>query len=68
MVLILAKAIGLSWTTAKSILMLRAGGRGMSAQDLDRALYSYERLRTATAQRVVRFYQMRQQSQTARVA
>jgi uncharacterized protein (DUF2336 family) len=65
MVLILAKAIGASWTTAKSILLLRTDGRGMSAQDLDRALYSYERLGTAAAQRVVRFYQMRQRSQAS---
>jgi uncharacterized protein (DUF2336 family) len=60
LVLILAKASGLSWSTAKLICILRRGEGGLSAQDLEKARISFERLQPATAQRVVRFYQVRQ--------
>jgi len=60
LVLILAKASGLSWSTAKLICMLRRADSGISAQDLEKARLSFERLQPATAQRVVRFYQVRQ--------
>jgi len=60
MVLILAKAIGYSWATAKLMLLLRNGGRGASPQDLQLALHSFDRLQVSTAQRAVRFYQSRQ--------
>ena len=57
MTLILVKAAGLSWTTAKFVLLLRA----VSAHDLEQALSSFEKLTTATAQRAVRVYQRRRQ-------
>ena len=57
--LILAKAAGLSWTTAKFVLLLRAGGHGVSAHELENALKSYEQLTDETAQLAVRFYQRR---------
>ena len=57
MALILAKAAGLSWTTAKFVLMLRTSGRGVSAHELEQALVSYEKLATETAHRAVRVYQ-----------
>jgi uncharacterized protein (DUF2336 family) len=60
MVLILAKAMGYSWATAKLILLLRTGGRGASHHDLELALQSFDRLQVSTAQRAVRFYQSRQ--------
>jgi uncharacterized protein (DUF2336 family) len=60
MVLILTKAIGFCWATTKLILLLRTAGRGMSPQDLEFALHSFDRLQVATAQRAVRFYQTRQ--------
>jgi uncharacterized protein (DUF2336 family) len=58
-VLILAKVAHLSSTTAKAILLLRAADRGMSAQDLDRAMNSYSRLQIETARRVLGFYHTR---------
>ena len=61
MALILAKAAGLSWTTAKFVLMLRTSGRGVSAHELEQALVSYEKLATETAHRAVRVYQRRRQ-------
>lgn len=65
MILILSKFAGLSWTAVKSILMLRAGGKGVSPHDLDQANRSFERLQPDIAQRVVQFYQVRQRSSDA---
>ena len=59
MVLILAKAAGLSWTAAKFVVLLRASRHGVSAHELEEALHNYERLSAQTAQRAVRFYQRR---------
>ena len=58
-VLILAKVAGLSATTTKAILLLRAADRGMSAKDLDQALASFNRLQTETAKRVLGFFRTR---------
>jgi uncharacterized protein (DUF2336 family) len=57
--LILAKVAGLSSTTTKAILLLRAADRGMSASDLDRALASFNRLQPETARRVLGFFRTR---------
>jgi uncharacterized protein (DUF2336 family) len=58
-VLILAKVAGLSSTTTKAILLLRAADRGMSAKDLDTALASFTRLQPDTARRVLGFFRTR---------
>jgi len=58
-VLILAKVAGLSSTTTKAILLLRAADRGMSAKDLDMALASFNRLQPDTARRVLGFFRTR---------
>jgi uncharacterized protein (DUF2336 family) len=58
-VLILAKVAGLSSTTTKAILLLRAADRGMSAKDLDQALTSFNRLQPDTARRVLSFFRTR---------
>jgi len=58
-VLILAKVAGLSSTTTKAILLLRAADRGMSAKDLDTALASFNRLQPDTARRVLGFFRTR---------
>ena len=55
-VLVLAKAAGCCWSTAKSILRLSAAGRGMSVMDMDRAQASFERLQVKTAKRAIEFY------------
>jgi uncharacterized protein (DUF2336 family) len=62
MILILSKFAGLSWTAVKSILLLRASGKGVSVHDLDQALKSFERLQPEIARRVVQFYQVRQRA------
>jgi uncharacterized protein (DUF2336 family) len=59
MVLILAKAAGCSWTTAKALLLMQAAKRGISPEDLDKAFNSFDRLSEATAQRVLKFHERR---------
>jgi uncharacterized protein (DUF2336 family) len=60
-VLILARAAGFGWPTVKAIIGARPGGKP-SSQTLDAALENFERLTAPTAQRVVRFWQVRQGS------
>jgi uncharacterized protein (DUF2336 family) len=59
-VLILCKAVCLGWATVRAIIMVRPDGQGTSSQGLDSAFANYERLSASTAQRVVRFWQVRQ--------
>jgi uncharacterized protein (DUF2336 family) len=61
-VLILCKAVGFEWPTVRAVIQARAGGRRVSTQALDNALANFERLSFATAQRVLRFWQARQDS------
>jgi len=58
-VLILARAAGFGWSTVKAILNARPGAKP-SPQTLDVARENFERLTATTAQRVVRFWQVRQ--------
>jgi hypothetical protein len=64
-VLILAKLAGFSSTGAKAILLLKTAERGISAQDLDNALRSYEKLQLDTARRVLGFYHARIRARSA---
>jgi uncharacterized protein (DUF2336 family) len=57
--LILAKVAGLSSTTTKAILLLRAADRGMSAKDLEQSLSSFNKLQPDTARRVLGFFRTR---------
>ena len=59
-ILILCKAAGYSWTTARSIILSRPSAKGTSAPALDAAFANFEKLSPSTAQRVVRFWQVRQ--------
>jgi uncharacterized protein (DUF2336 family) len=58
-VLILVRAAGFGWSTVKAALNARPGGKP-SPQALDAARENFERLTVTTAQRVVRFWQVRQ--------
>jgi len=66
--LILAKLAGFSSTTAKAILLLKTSQRGISAQDLDVALRTYEKLHHDTARRVLGFYRTRMKSRGGNAA
>jgi uncharacterized protein (DUF2336 family) len=58
MAVILTKVAGFSWSTAQCIL-LRAANRSLSAQDLDRALSGFSRLKPSTARSIIAFYDAR---------
>jgi uncharacterized protein (DUF2336 family) len=59
-VLILCKAAGFGWPTVRAIMTARPGKQGTSTQGLDEAYANFEKLSLSTAQRVVRFWQVRQ--------
>ena len=59
MVLILSRVADLSHATVKALLTMQSGGRGLSEQDLEDALFSYDRLKLRTAKRVLDFYAKR---------
>lgn len=58
-VLILARAAGFGWDTVREIIIARPGPKSNS-QVIDAAYENFERLTGPTAQRVVRFWQVRQ--------
>jgi uncharacterized protein (DUF2336 family) len=58
-VLILARAAGFGWVTVREIICSRPGPKP-TRQVLDTAYENFERLTAVTAQRVVRFWQVRQ--------
>ena len=58
-VLILARAASFGWPTVREIISARPGAKP-APQTLDAAYENFERLTAATAQRVVRFWQVRQ--------
>jgi uncharacterized protein (DUF2336 family) len=58
-VLILARSAGFGWATVREVICARPGPKP-SQQVIDAAQENFERLTAATAQRVVRFWQVRQ--------
>ena len=58
-VLILARAIGFGWSTVREIIISRPGNKP-NGDVLEAAYENFERLTATTAQRVVRFWQVRQ--------
>jgi uncharacterized protein (DUF2336 family) len=57
-ILILCKSIGWGWPAARAIIGARLGRKANSSQGLDDAYSNFERLTSATAARVIRFWQM----------
>jgi uncharacterized protein (DUF2336 family) len=57
-ILILCKSTGWGWPTARAIIGARLGRKVNSNQGLDTAYSNFERLTSATAARVIRFWQM----------
>jgi uncharacterized protein (DUF2336 family) len=64
-VLILCRSVGFAWQTVRAMILIRPGAKGTSSQGLDAAYTNFERLSPATAQRVTRFWQIRQGSDAA---
>jgi len=65
-VLVLARAVGLSWSTVKAMLPLRAGKRIIAVDEIAQCLARFERLKPETAKEILRFYQRRDLAGTAR--
>jgi uncharacterized protein (DUF2336 family) len=60
-ILIISKALGLEWATVRALIMMRLGpNRIPSAADIETARVNFQRLVPSTAQRVMKFWQMRQ--------
>ena len=57
-VLILSRAGGFSWPTVRAVIGLRPGEK-IDERALDAARENFERLTATTAQRVLRFWQVR---------
>jgi hypothetical protein len=64
-VLILCKSAGFGWQTVRAVVVIRPGTKGTSTQGLDAAHANFERLSPTTAQRVTRFWQVRQGNDAA---
>lgn len=61
-VMVLAKVLDFSWPTVKAILDMRGALQGPGNGDAAFSKVSYERLKPATAQQVLRFHKMQQAS------
>lgn len=59
MILLVAKAIGLSWATTRAILMLCAGRNGLGADTVDNCRSLYNKLKPETAAQVIAFQRSR---------
>ena len=58
-VIVLAKAAGFSWETAKALLLLKAGNGDFAPADLDQYCASFTRLQAKTANTALQFYRLR---------
>jgi len=57
-ILIVSKALGLEWATARALVLLRLGpSRTASPTDIETARLNFTRLLPSTAERVVGFWQ-----------
>jgi hypothetical protein len=56
--LVLAKAIGLSWDTTRGIMALAAKRYRRSMAGIDQSMSSFNRLRQSTAQQILDFHRM----------
>jgi uncharacterized protein (DUF2336 family) len=59
MVLLLAKAAGCSWTTARELLLMYAANRSLKPDDITLAFERYRKLSQETARNIVAFYERR---------
>jgi uncharacterized protein (DUF2336 family) len=61
-ILVLAKAMGLSWDDTRTLLLLKSGHKGSSADDLDLCGVRFRRLRSETALKTIQFYRLRERA------
>lgn len=65
MLLLLAKAAGCSWTTARELLVMYAANRSLTADDVTMAFERYRKLSQQTAKNIIVFYERRMKLRTA---
>lgn len=58
-IVVLARALDISWATTMKLLLMHAGVNGSSRQQLDVTFANFFRLQPATAQTALKFYRMR---------
>ena len=62
-VLVLCRAKGFDWPTVRAVLVVRRNCRPPSAKELEQACQDYSTLSASTAERVLRFWQVRRNNQ-----
>ena len=61
-ILVLARAIDISWVTTATVLLMHAGVNGSSRERLDQCFTHFSRLQPKTAQTALQFYRMREKA------
>jgi uncharacterized protein (DUF2336 family) len=61
-ILVMAKAVDLSWETAKAILTLQAGRAGITKERLNQCFASFFRLQPKTARAALQFYRLHEKA------
>jgi uncharacterized protein (DUF2336 family) len=61
-ILVLSRAVGIGWETAKAVLLLQAGAKGSSTLELDQCCETFARLRRDTANKAIQFYRLRERA------
>jgi uncharacterized protein (DUF2336 family) len=62
--LVIAKALDLTWNTTKTILLLESGAKDALAPEFDECFKSFARLQVETAKKALQFYRLREQAAT----
>ena len=66
-IIVIAKAIGLSWATTKAIVLLQAGTKSGSTHKFDQHFETFTRLKAETAKKAIQFYRLRERAVTPRL-
>jgi uncharacterized protein (DUF2336 family) len=66
MVLLLAKAAGCSWTTARELLVMYVANRSLQPDEITEAFERYRKLSKETARNIVNFYERRMKERSQR--
>jgi hypothetical protein len=64
MLLLLAKAAGCSWTTARELLVMYVANRSLQPDEITQAFERYRKVSKETARNIVNFYEQRMKQRT----
>jgi uncharacterized protein (DUF2336 family) len=65
-ILVLAKAIGISWETTRAIIQLKPGARERSGNELEQWRERFAKLKPETARKAIQFYRLRERTAGAK--